>query len=140
MATIQFDDYRYPMLAKYCTQFVAPDRPITGRDKEVQKVLGNLLRPEVSNIILLGEPGVGKTAIIKELSRVDKNRTYVNVDLVAMASNEGNTDAALSMANRMKKMMEDEVPRYQENNGHELVLFMDEFHLIAKISQWHYKL
>lgn len=134
MATIQFDDYRYPMLAKYCTQFVAPDRPITGRDKEVQKVLGNLLRPEVSNIILLGEPGVGKTAIIKELSRVDKNRTYVNVDLVAMASNEGNTDAALSMANRMKKMMEDEVPRYQENNGHELVLFMDEFHLIAKIS------
>ncbi len=37
MATIQFDDYRYPMLAKYCTQFVAPDRPITGRDKEVQK-------------------------------------------------------------------------------------------------------
>ena len=134
MATVTFDDYRYPMLAKYCTQFVAPDRPITGRDNEVQKVLGNLLRPEVSNIILLGEPGVGKTAIIKELSRVDKNRTYVNVDLVAMASNEGNTDAALSMANRMKKMMEDEVPRYQENNGHELVLFMDEFHLIAKIS------
>ncbi|MBU3852195.1 MAG: AAA family ATPase [Candidatus Paralactobacillus gallistercoris] len=134
MTTVKFDAYHYPMLAKYCQQFVAPDRPITGRDREVQKVLGNLLRPEVSNIILLGEPGVGKTAIIKELSRVDTKRTYVNVDLVAMASNEGNTDAALSMANRMKKMMEDEVPRYQENSGHELVLFMDEFHLIAKIS------
>ena len=134
MAEIVFNNYKYPLLAKYCTPFKAASRPILGRDNEVKKVLGNLLRPEVSNIILLGEPGVGKTSIIKELARVDTKRVYVNVDIVEMASGDGNTSAALSMADNMKQLMENEVPSYQASTGHELVLFMDEFHLIAKIS------
>ena len=44
---------------------------------EIKKVLAGLMRPELCNVMLLGEAGAGKTALVQAVMLIDKNSTYL---------------------------------------------------------------
>lgn len=104
--------------------------PIFGRDKEIGKMENNLSRRTKPNVIIIGEPGVGKTALVDgfalkiakgEVSEYFKSAKLYQLDigaLIAGASYKGEVE------DRLKKIML-EVKR-QEN----VLLFIDEIHMI----------
>lgn len=123
---------KYEYFDKYTQPIPLPVRKIIGREKEVNSILAALKRPEVSNVMLLGPAGSGKTSIVSELSRIDK-RKYFEVNLSAMAVGDGATDGSKEMGHRMKQVIED-VIRYQRDTKDAVVLFIDEFHQLARLS------
>lgn len=144
------DDYKtslddYPTLSRYTTVVPLPERPVLGREREMRSVLASLNRPEVSNAFLVGDAGSGKTMLVQGVSKRDRDRIYLEVDLAKMASSEHEgEDGALQMGVRIKELFneaeayrghmverEKEDPKFKSK---ELVLFMDEFHLIIQLS------
>lgn len=128
----------YPSLNKYAAPVKAPVRNVLGRDVELQSLLASLSRVEVSNPILLGNAGSGKTMIVQQASIVDKNRIYLEVNVAKMAASENGEDGALQMATRIKNLF-DEAEQFRKNSisdesAPELVLFIDEFHQIINLS------
>lgn len=125
----------YPLMNEYLTDWSVDQRSrkVMGREKYIRSILANLERPELPNAILLGDPGTGKTTIVKEVALRDKNRHYFSIDLVLMASSRNGGDGSVEMAVRFKQLF-NEVVNYQKANNEHLVLFMDEFHLITKVS------
>lgn len=121
---------RYKMLTSYTSQLIKPERPIVGRDKEVQSVLASLARPELSNVILLADAGTGKTALVQQTMLEDSKRLYLEVDLARMISDLENTER---MAARIKQLF-DEAERFSADEEVELVLFIDEFHQVVQLS------
>jgi ATP-dependent Clp protease ATP-binding subunit ClpC len=105
--------------------------PVIGRDKEIERVVQILSRRTKNNPVLLGEPGVGKTAIVEGLSRriiegkvpePMKNKRVVALDissLVAGSKYRGDFEE------RLKKVMEE-----IRNNG-DVILFIDEMHTLV---------
>lgn len=134
MDKIVFDESEYPNLANYAVQMFPSKRPILNREREIRSIKANLMRPEISNVILLGPAGIGKTSIVAEMSRDDNKNIYLEIDLARMGS-----DGANKMAARLKGLA-DEVATYQmiasergdQSKG--LVLFMDEFHQLIQLS------
>lgn len=120
--------------------YVSPVRPaaypIEGRNEEMMSILATFARKVVTNAILLGAPGTGKTAIVQGLARSDKRRIYLEVDLSLMATGE---NGSLEMAARLKQLF-DEVEQYKQymaensETAKEIVLFIDEFHRIIDMS------
>lgn len=132
----QFDRRVCPMLAKYTrhlTDPVAAGRfdPLIGRDTEVRRVLQILLRRTKNNPVLIGEAGVGKTAIVEGIAKrilegsvppVLRSRVLLAVDLTAMlagAKYRGDFEE------RLKACMDEAAGDPQ------IVLFIDELHMIA---------
>ena len=106
--------------------------PVIGRDEEIRKIITILARKTKNNVILLGEPGVGKTAIIEGLAqRIVKNdvpTTLQNKEifeldmgaLVAGAKYQGEFDERLkAVLNKIKE------------SDHKIIMFIDEIHLIV---------
>jgi ATP-dependent Clp protease ATP-binding subunit ClpB len=106
--------------------------PVIGRDEEIRKVVEVLARKTKNNVILIGEPGVGKTAIVEGLAeRIVKNdvpSTLANKDiyeldmgaLVAGAKYRGEFEERLkAVLNKIKA------------SDHKIILFIDEIHLIV---------
>jgi len=105
--------------------------PVIGRQKEIQRVIQVLTRRTKNNPVLIGDPGVGKTAIVEGLAqRVVqgdvpsslKGRRIVALDmgaLVAGASYRGEFE------DRLKKVLEE----VKESKG-QVILFIDEIHLV----------
>ncbi len=106
--------------------------PVIGRDDEIRKVVQVLSRKTKNNVILLGEPGVGKTAIVEGLAeRIVKNDVPTSLQgkevyeldmgaLVAGAKYRGEFEERLkAVLNKIK-----------ESNG-KIILFIDEIHLIV---------
>ncbi|MGL4286278.1 MAG: ATP-dependent Clp protease ATP-binding subunit [Phreatobacter sp.] len=110
--------------------------PVIGRSKEVETTIEVLARRKKNNPVLIGEPGVGKTAIVEGLAQRivngdvpevlrDKRLVELNVNsLVAGAKYRGEFEE------RVKQVME-EVAAHQD----ELVLFIDEVHMIVGAGQ-----
>ncbi len=106
--------------------------PVIGRDDEIRKIITILARKTKNNVILLGEPGVGKTAIIEGLAqRIVKkdvpttlqNKEIFELDmgaLVAGAKYQGEFEERLK--NVLNKIKE---------SDHKIILFIDEIHLIV---------
>jgi ATP-dependent Clp protease ATP-binding subunit ClpB len=123
------------VLATYCTDKTAQAEaglldPIIGRDKEVRQMVEILGRRSTPNVVLLGEPGVGKTALIEGFAldlvkghapeRLKGARVF-ELDLgalVAGASYKGETE------DRLKKIIR-EVRQYPN-----AILFIDEVHVL----------
>ena len=104
--------------------------PVIGRDKEIQRVIQILSRRTKNNPVLIGEPGVGKTAIVEGLAQrisdgtvpeILKDRRVVALDLGAMVAGSKYRG---EFEDRLKKVME-EIRRAQN-----VVLFIDEMHTI----------
>lgn len=105
--------------------------PVVGRDEELNRVIEILMRRSKNNPILIGEPGVGKTAIVEELSNrivrkeVPKallNKRIISVD---MASIVAGTKYRGEFEERLKKMLKE----VEEDD--EIILFIDEIHTLA---------
>lgn len=122
---------RYPTLRNYTRPVESPNREIVGREKEVTQVLVSLHRPELSNVILLGAAGTGKTAVVQAVSLADEEHDYLEVDLALMIAGLRTSD---EMAARLKELF-NEAERYTRDEARPLVLFIDEFHQIVQMSR-----
>lgn len=105
--------------------------PVIGRDKEVRRVMEILCRRGKNNPILIGEAGVGKTAIVEELSRliasnnVPNNLINKKIISLEMASMVAGTKYRGEFEERMKKVIKE-----VEDND-EIILFIDEIHTLV---------
>ena len=106
--------------------------PVIGRDEEIRKIIEILARKTKNNVILIGEPGVGKTAILEGLAErivkddvpnTLKDKTIYELDmgaLVAGAKYRGEFEERLkAVLNKIK------------NSEGKIILFIDEIHLIV---------
>lgn len=133
----------YKALSAYATRLRKPERPIIGRDSEIRKVKASLQRVEVSNVILLGDAGSGKTMLVQGVANEDPNRIYFEVDLSKMVASQDGEDGAVQMAYRLKQLFDD-IEQYRkdstvynerdEGKAKEIVVFIDEFHQIIQLS------
>ncbi|WP_371821637.1 ATP-dependent Clp protease ATP-binding subunit [Gemella sp. zg-1178] len=127
----------YEVLEKYGRDLVEEVKtgkidPVIGRDDEIRNLIRILSRKTKNNPVLIGEPGVGKTAIVEALAqrivRGDvpeslKNKTVFELDLpslVAGAKYRGEFEE------RLKAVLEE----IKEHNGN-IILFIDEIHMLV---------
>lgn len=129
MAEINLKDY--PTLDKYTHPVKRPEREIVGRDAEKKSIFASFLRPELCNVILLGDAGSGKTALVQSCSIEDTKRHYREVDLSKMISELDDMD---KLANLIKTMFA-EASKYSREMRKEVVMFIDEFHQIIHLSK-----
>ena len=135
---MSYDLSAFPTLNKYATPVARPERPIVGREEEIDKLLAALERPEVSNAFLLGEAGSGKTMLVQGASMHDTDRLYLEIDLAKMAASENGEDGVVQMASRVKSLF-DEAEQFKkelasDDSSGEMVMFIDEFHLLVQLS------
>lgn len=128
MQKIIRDDY--PLLGEYTTPVKKAERKIVGRDEEIRNILAALMRPELCNVLLLAQPGSGKTATVQGTMIVDSDRYYLEVDLARMIANLPNPD---EMAAKLKGLFS-ETAAFVQKYHREIVLFIDEFHQIVQLS------
>ena len=105
--------------------------PVTGRDDEIRRVLEILSRRCKNNPLLIGEAGVGKTAIVEELANMIvrgevplalRNKRIISLD---MASSVAGTKYRGEFEERMNKIL-----REIEDND-DIILFIDEIHTLV---------
>ena len=105
--------------------------PVVGREKEIERVSQILSRRKKNNPLLIGEPGVGKSAIAeglalriiqKKVSRTLYNKRVVTLDLASLVAG---TKYRGQFEERMKAVMNE----LQKNN--DIILFIDEIHTIV---------
>ncbi len=105
--------------------------PVIGRDEEVERVIEILNRRNKNNPVLIGEPGVGKTAIIEGLAlkiangTVPAKLTNKEVYLLDVASLVASTGIRGQFEERMKKVIQE---LQQKKN---IILFIDEIHQLV---------
>ncbi|MGE5557716.1 MAG: ATP-dependent chaperone ClpB [Bacillota bacterium] len=135
--TLENPETAYQALEKYgrdLTEYASQGKldPVIGRDEEIRRVIQVLSRRTKNNPVLIGEPGVGKTAIAEGLAqrifRGDvpeglKNKRVVSLDmgaLIAGAKYRGEFEE------RLKAVLEE----IQRSNGG-IILFIDEIHTVV---------
>lgn len=105
--------------------------PVIGREEEIKRLLEILSRRTKNNPILIGDAGVGKTAIVEELSRMIvnkqvplslKNKRIISLD---MASSVAGTKYRGEFEERIKKILSE----IEENE--DIILFIDEIHTLV---------
>jgi len=105
--------------------------PVIGREDEIRRVIKILSRKTKNNPVLIGEPGVGKTAIVEGLARriVDKdvplglqNKIIYELDLASMV-------AGAKFRGEFEERLKAVLNKIKESNG-EIILFIDELHNI----------
>lgn len=125
------------ILAKYTTDLTKLAKegklsPVIGREKEIERVIEILSRKTKNNPVLIGDPGVGKTAIVEGLAQriVEgkvpeklKNKRILMLDLGKMLAGSKYRG---EFEERLKKVME-EIKKMKDN----VILFIDELHTIV---------
>ncbi|WP_121661122.1 ATP-dependent Clp protease ATP-binding subunit [Metabacillus litoralis] len=105
--------------------------PVIGREEEVDRMIEILNRRNKNNPVLIGEPGVGKTAVVEGLalkianSSVPAKLTNKEVYLLDVASLVANTGIRGQFEERMKKIIE------ELQNRKNIILFIDEIHQLV---------
>ena len=111
---------------------IQSDNILIGRDKEINEIIQILLRKNKNNPILIGEAGVGKSAIVEELSRrIDANlvppklkgKKIISLDMASMLSN---TKYRGEFETRLNNIIKE----VKKNKN--IILFIDEIHTIVK--------
>lgn len=106
--------------------------PIIGRDDEIRRVIRILSRKTKNNPILVGEPGVGKTAIVEGLAKKIalgdvpenlKDKELIEIDLASMF-------AGASFQGQFEERIKNLTKQIKESNG-KIIIFIDEVHMIV---------